>query len=340
MKKIILLLFIDLCSFFIANAQWTNDGTTLNSTADLHHRPIASATKDGGAYVTWVDTPVDTFLQSGSYYGDIFITAIDNFGNTQPGWYKGGINITNFPSAWAPIVITSEDGGAIVVWSGATVVNGPLLIQAQKYSESGIPLWNGGKPINISNGTNLNDEYPIPVSDQHDGFYVTWNRYDAYLNFASADIYMQHIDSTGHVAKGWQSVPTPVADKVDTTEYDPHLVLSNSGNALYVMYGQGYIGNTRMLLKKFNAYNGIEDADWTKTGMVLSYGPNVYPDIMKEDFLFTDNQDNVICFWNESRFTANGELYMQQADSTGKFHLNSNGLYIAGESAQGNGIYY
>jgi hypothetical protein len=109
-----------------------------------------------------------------------------------------------------------------------------------------------------------------------------------------------------------------------------------------VVYGVGLVGSTALVLKRFHASNGAQatGAGWPAGGDSVSVGGNVYPDVNHDLWLYTDNANNAIVTWIEARVTGNGEIYMQQVDTSGNPLLTNNGTYIAGNTLSGEGIDY
>ncbi|MBP7497123.1 MAG: T9SS type A sorting domain-containing protein [Bacteroidales bacterium] len=328
-----LLLLLFLFSFVKSYSQWVDGGTRISTNAHAH-RPIMSLMNDGSVYITWVATYTE------GHYGDIYLNAIAADGTVKAGWPQGGIQLTFKDNQWAPVVITSEDQGAIVAWQGETEESTKLKIFIQKYSVAGTPLWNKGKALLITSSDTVNDQYPILFSDKHKGCFVTWTRFNADMDPSSTDVLLQHIDSTGNIAEGYDKDAVIVSNTTDSRAYYPRIIISNDGSSVYVMYFVGGIGKTSLYLKKFNTVDGKQDAGWDKNGLALSLGPLVWPDISKEHFLFMDNLDNVIAFWLESRMTGNGEIFMQRISPSGETKLEQWGKYISGRSATGDGISY
>ncbi len=332
MKKLYICfsLFI-LQSAFPCSAQWVTGGTQVSFSSDEHHRPFLSAATNGGFYITWQAT--DT---TANQFSKIRTAAYDSNGNVLSGWTSGGILANPTGDDYASQIITSEDDGAIVAWYGYPSGNPRSSIFVQKYSYAGVALWNSGNPVQVSTGgSGYNHKYPIIVNDKHNGVFLAWNRFDSNVSASSPDIILQHIDSTGHVASGWNVNGTGVAITPGLREYYPQLTLTPDQKSVYVVYSSGLIGATSLILNKFKASDGTLAAGWGAGGVTLSGGPNVYPSINHDLWLYSDNANNAVVFWIESRVSANGECYVQQVSPTGTQLLVSNGELIAGNNANG-----
>jgi len=88
-------------------------------------------------------------------------------------------------------------------------------------------------------------------------------------------------------------------------------------------------------MNKFNASNGALAGGWNSSGLLLSSGPDVYPSINHDLWMYADNSNNAVVFWIESRVSANGECYAQQVSPTGSLLLTSSGVLLAGNNANG-----
>src|SRR6185312_5480574 len=231
------LLITSLLSFivFTTQAQWTAGGTQISFSPDNHHRPFVSAAAKGSYYVVWQAT--DT---TASTLSKIKVCAYDSSGMVLPGWQVGGDTTTHDNGDYfGAQLLTSEDGGVIVAWYGYAQGSNRSHIYAQKYSRTKTVLWNFGNPVQVSTGTSYVDEYPRIVSDKHRGFFVTWTRFDSTIGPSSADVYLQHIDSNGNVAAGWNANGTGVATTASVREYYPKLAFTPDQSSVYVTYGQG-----------------------------------------------------------------------------------------------------
>lgn len=322
--------FIFFLNISISCAQWNSGGTQCSSGTDFHHRLITSDVPGGSAYITWMAT--DT-----SSVNTVYITALDQNGNFISGWQAAGTIASQAGDHYAPMVITTGDGGAIVAWYGYPSGQNRSDIFTQKYSQNATPLWNSGNPIQISSDPLYNHKYPILASDKHNGVYVIWMRYDSVVSASSPDIFIQHIDSMGNTALGWNAGGTAVAVTPSSREYYPRLALSPDQSAVYILYSEGLVGSSSVKMKKIITSNGTVDISWPAAGLVLSPGPNVYSDIIKEQYIFCDNLNNAIAFWIEARSSANGEIYMQRVSPSGTALLTANGKCVGANTADGTG---
>jgi hypothetical protein len=328
MKKTVLFFFVFACSILSIQAQWTGGGTLISSSAENNQRTFVSAIPGGGAYTTWVSTsaaPVNT----------IYLTGTNDNGVVLPGMLTGGNIISQTGDFYAPIVITSEDSMAIVAWYGYPNGMSKSHIYVQKFSQAGVPQWNGGAPIQVSQGSVDNYKYPIIAADKHFGVYLTWIRYDSVITASSPDVYLQHIDSSGNVAAGWNTSGTAIANTTSVREYYPRLALTPDETGIYIMYPEGLVGNTSAKLKLINTSDGSLASGWSSTGLVLTPGPYVYPGIYNDMYLFCDDINNAVCFWVEARSSANGEIYMQRVTTTGTKLMGTNGTCVGANTADG-----
>ncbi len=332
MKKSILSFSLFIFYFsFVIQAQWVSGGTQVSFTADNHHRPFVSAAANGSFYVTWQAT--DTTANQNS---KIHTAAYDSNGNLLSGWPAGGIIADPTGDDYASQIITAEDGGVIVAWYGYPSGNQRSSIFVQKYTRAGVALWNSGTPVQVSSGgSKYNHKYPLIVSDKFDGVYLAWTRWDSVMNFTSQDVMMQRIDSNGNVAINWNPAGTNIAVNAGVAEYYPQITLTPDKSSVYVVWANGPIGGTSLFLDKYNASNGALAGGWSSAGVMLSSGPDVYPLINHDLWLYADNSNNAVVFWIESRVSANGECYMQQVSPTGTQLLATFGTLLAGNNANG-----
>jgi len=326
-----LLIIFAACSF----GQWASGGTQVSFSADNHHRPFVSSIPGGGNYATWMST--DT---TASQTNSIRLNAFSSNGNLLSGWTSGGNIISTTGDFYAPQLITSEDSSVIVAWYGYPNSSSYTEVYVQKYSKAGVALWNGGTPVQVTQDTDYVYEYPIIITDKSNGVFIVYERFDSVIDPSSTDIFLQHIDSTGNVASGWSPASAPVAVTPNVREYYPQLALTPDLSSVFVVYGEGLVGSTALIMNKFNASNGALASGWVTGGLTISPGPDVYPDINHDLKLYTDNANNAVVFWIEARLTGNGEVYMQQVSPSGNTLLTTDGNFVAGDVASGNGIDY
>jgi hypothetical protein len=317
-------------SFSLAHAQWTNGGTQVSFSPDYNQRAFVSAASKGSGYVVW--SAMDTTSLGLS---KVKLCSLDSNGVLRAGWTSGGITVSPAGNHYAPQILTSEDDGVIVVWYGFATGDSASQVYAQKYSSVGVTQWNSGNPVKVSVGSANHHQYPIIVSDQRKGVFIAWNRYDYNRTPSSTDVLLQHIDSTGNVASGWPAGGTGVATLAGTREYYPRLVLTPDLSSVYVAYAQGLIGNTSMQLNKIDVATATFASGWSSTPLTLSPGPNVYPEISHDVALYSDNTNSAVVLWLEARTSANGELYMQNVNSSRSIQLTANGQQLAGNTANG-----
>jgi hypothetical protein len=337
MKKTLLLFSLLVFNCSLIYGQWVSGGTQVSfAPNNSHHRAFVSAAANGSYYVVWQATDTTTVKTALNH---IRLAYYDSNAVLRPGWKVGGDSVTrDTGDYYGAQLITSEDGGAIVTWYGYTPGNNYSHVFAQKYSAAGVALWNSGNPVQVSTGATVIDEYPMIVTDMHKGFYVSWTRFEHTITPDSADVYLQHIDSTGSVATGWNANGTGVAITKGLYEYYPKLALTPNGKSVYVMYAAGLIGATSLIIKNYNAATGALAVGWSASGVTISSGPNVYVMINHDMALYTDNSNNALAVWVEAVYSGNGEIYMQQISPTGSLLLNGGTeKYLFGDTTTASG---
>src|SRR5581483_2131167 len=148
MKRIstLIAIFILLKSF--SYGQWLSGGTQVSLSPDFHHRPWVTAGANGSSFIMWQAT--DTTASSNS---SIRLSSYDATGTLRAGWLPGGDTISKPGDFFGPQLFTSEDGNIIVAWYGYPAGSNRSQIYVQKYTPTGMALWNGGNPVQVSAGT-------------------------------------------------------------------------------------------------------------------------------------------------------------------------------------------
>ena len=147
--------------------------------------PALATTAEGDSIVVWVDN-----RQSG-----VFAQRLDPTG--QKLWATE-ILLNATPGSFSPMpaLAITPDRGAVVVWQG--LQQGISVINAQRITAAGDPLWNGGNSVEVavSNGS-LRAAMPRIALDSNGLASIVW-RDERRNNF---DIFMQTLDTAGQ--RGW-----------------------------------------------------------------------------------------------------------------------------------------
>jgi hypothetical protein len=339
MKKFILLFFALAFNYFNSSAQWTNGGTQLTFTPTQDVNPRISPTSDGGYYMICVS---DTFPNNpnGPYY--VKLNAYDSSGLVRTGWKSGGIYISSPGSFYDYAhVITSEDGNAIVSWYGndTSSLSKGQNIYVQKYSSAGAPIWNGGTTIILNNSNHQNDMYPMMITDGKKGVFIAWTKFPNSPD--SSNVYLQHLDSTGNIASGWNIDGVEVAAQPYMQMY-PHLALTKDLSSIYVVYAS-YPDSTHFILNKYNTSDGSHGTGWLyPNGVTIAKGSVLYPRNDCNLWIYTDSLADASVFWLDSPYSygvENWVAFMNQVSSNGN-PKNASPKYVAGGPIGGNGIDY
>lgn len=165
------------------NKLWGPSGVVF-TTADSHS-PRVTVTTDGYTIVGW------------SEGAGLILHKLDASGALQ--WGPGGISITEASRRLLLADLQPGDNGSVIaLWvrcGGTNCITSNKHLYAQKYDAAGTPLWNGGSPRIIFDGTSSlqNATFPPFLPDGAGGAVFGW-----YENGGSRNAYVQHVDAAGN----------------------------------------------------------------------------------------------------------------------------------------------
>ncbi len=292
--------------FLYAPATFGQWGTspTLNADDSIwHSHPQIAMRSDGGFYAAWLkENPwyLDDLGNSPSY---AVVQSFDSIGRVSAGWPADGraMGIVNTPDTFlvfAPLVATSNDGGAIVACHGYWYHH-TKHIYVQKYDSVGNALWNNGNPVQVSIDTTVNNRRPQVISDGDGGAIIAWKTEDL-VTGAVTNISIRRIDKNGNVAAGWPSTQVMVANVDTLQETFPNIILTHDKSAVYVYYHSRLI-EPHVMLTRIKLSDGSFDNGYSlNNALDLTPGRiNTFmrPYIGFEPGLFMDDNNDLTIIW-------------------------------------------
>ncbi len=165
------------------DVKWADNGTAICTADETQKTPTICSDGSGGAIIAWND---ERFSIPNS---DIYAQRINSTGAIK--WADNGTIVCNADSSQLiPKIISSDTGGAIVVWADSR--NTETDIYAQKINSEGTTVWIPNGSV-ICNSENYQDE-PRLVTDGARGAIVTWIDL---RNTNDNDIYAQRVNTEG-----------------------------------------------------------------------------------------------------------------------------------------------
>jgi hypothetical protein len=290
---------------------WPLDGRALCTAVDYQVYPTIVADGAGGAIVTWDDS------RSGT--ADIYAQHVLSSGAVDPAWPVDGRALcTAAGSQHLPTIVGDGAGGAIATWYDGR--NGNYDIFAQHVLGSGVvdPAWPvDGQGLCTAPG---DQSFPKIVADGAGGAIITWQDLRGGL---TADIYAQHVLSSGVVDPAW-----PVDGRALCTAFDnqlnPRIVADGAGGAI-VTWQDRRGGNFDIYAQHVLA-SGAVDAAWPMDGRALcsaafnQTGPTIV----------ADGAGGAIVTWQDLRSNISADIYAQ--------HVLASGAVDAGWPADGRAL--
>ncbi len=294
----------------IASAAWTKDlnqNTPVCTAKNDQYFPNLASDGVGGVIIVWQDTRhenQDVFAQRVSAEGEML-------------WKENGIPICDLPShqSW-PIVITDENGGAIIIFRDSRRGNQDVF--AQRINADGQLLWDkGGVPVCVEPAFQ-DDVEAIPNGDG--GAIVVWEDW----RHGNQDIYAQCIDEDGKSV--WTRNGVPV-NRGEGHQYDCVLATDGSGGAILAWWNLAPDWN--VFAQRLNAKG---DTVWGDEGLPLC----VAPGNQGAPFIIPDAAGGAFCVWSDYRnapslFATSADLYAQRIDAHGNVLWETDGISICNQ---------
>lgn len=263
----------------------------------------------GGAIFVWADN------RSGAW--KIYAQRTNSSGDVQ--WAPNGVFISdttdNLIVIPRPQICSDGVGGAIIAWNNYTgVVNND--IYAQRINSNGEIQWNPQEGVAIC--TEASDQMnSLLISDGQGGAIIAWWDYRAIWR----SLYVQRINSTGHVTWDNNGVPITVA----TVPMGFQMCSDGQGGAIIAwMDSRSFVGPG---LTKYDLYAQRVDNNgtvrWITDGKAICNKPETIFDI----HLCKDGLGGAFMVWSDNR-SGTFDVYGQRVNSEGNAQWNTNGSVI------------
>jgi hypothetical protein len=259
--------------------------------------PVIVADGAGGAIVAWQDGRSQT---SGV---DIYAQHVLASGAVDPAWPANGRALCTAPDGqFLPKIAADGAGGAIVTWTDLRSSGTGVDIFAQHVLASGVvdPRWPvDGAALSSAPGDQF---FPEIVADDAGGALVTWidNRSSA----SSADIYAQHVMSTGIVDPRWPAtgLALSVADK---DQLNPAIASDGAHGAIVTW--EDFRDSTFHIFAQRALGSGTIAAGWPADGREVCTAPIG----QKDPIILSDGANGAIVSWRDLRNGGNFAEFAQ-----------------------------
>ena len=291
MKKVFLFSKIFLLSFSLSNAQWSTDSfenNVISTAPDDQKDPAIVSDGLGGAIITWED------FRDGNY--DIYAQRINSLGQVL--WTNNGVKVSMAEGEQNnPVVISDNEGGAIIVWDDFRSSND---IFAQRLSSQGELLWKiDGIPISTAIKNQFN---PMMVSDELGGAIILW--LDT-RNDNNYDFYAQRINSSGEVL--WNSDGVVVV--MDQNQQNSPAIVSDGSGGMIVTWIDFRNDGDDIYAQRINSAGLTQ---WIADGVAITKSAE-----RKQNLTITsDGLNGAIIMWEDNR-EGDYNIYAQHINSTG-----------------------
>lgn len=293
-----------------ACASWATDGNPVVGSASSPTSPVILPSVNGSVFLAWIDG------RSG-YNTDIRASLWTTAGLPTTGWIRDGSLVTNITCAkYESCAVPDGTGGAILAWSDDRCT-GARQIYARRVAMAG-PAAAGWPEHGVRlAATTANQFTPAVCSDGAGGAFVAWQD----LRAADADIYLQHVDGAGAVARGWPSAGLAVA-VAPGTQAQPVLV-RDAGGGVFVAWQDRRAGNHDVYLQHVTG-EGTLAPGWTASGVAI-----VAPGDQGAPSMIPDGTGGVFLAWQDHR-GSDWDIYA--------LRVQGNATLAPGWSANGNAV--
>ncbi|MHA1385715.1 MAG: hypothetical protein ACTSR3_18340, partial [Candidatus Helarchaeota archaeon] len=267
----------------------------------------------GGAFVAWMD-----YRDYGTTGVDIYVQKINSTGHSQ--WQSNGLLVCNaLNDQRYPKMCSDGAGGIIITWDDFRT--GSSDIYAQRVNSTGHIVWTSNGTI-ICNA--VNQQYvPYIISDGTGGAFIAW--LDGRINMASADIYAQRVNSSGHAQWAANGV---IVCNAPNGQYDPQMCSDGSGGAIIIWSDRRVDPNYDVYAQRFDSSGNML---WAPNGTPICTELDTMISI-EAPSIVSDNSGGAIIIWDDSRTGAILYVYAQKINSSGNIQWTANGTRVSGSA--------
>ena len=292
------------------DAAWPADGRALlTDPAALatalagQKAPVIVSDSAGGAIVAWQDG------RSSVTESDVFAQHVLSSGAVDRAWPANGTAVSTAAGFQLDLVIVSDGaGGAIVAWMDGRSADSDFDIYAQHVLASGRvdPGWPAeGAALVTAPGP---QDSPKLASDGAGGAIVTWT--DFRLGGANADIFAQHVLSSGAVDPAWPANGRALS-LATGTQFDPTIVSDGARGAI-VAWSDARDGQFDIYAQRLLGSGAIAPG-WPANGRAVCTAPleQLAP------IITSDGASGAIVSWQDLRNGANRNTFAQHVLASG-----------------------
>jgi len=291
-----------------SSAQWSTSSTVNNAVCTAtgtKYAPTIISDGFGGTLVMWYDSRGGGSLM-------IYIQRLNASGARR--WGNDGVLVSQVAGSQLRTTIAGDgSGGAIVTWQYGSYPSYSH-IYAQRIDSAGVRKWPAaGVPVCTATGDQFN---PTIASDNAGGAIIAWRDQ---RNGPADDVYAQRIDSSGSAL--WTVDGVAISA---TTGYqsNPAIVSDDAGGAIITWTDSRNGSNTDIYAQRISALGA---ALWTSNGVEISVGAEEQSSPM----IVGDGIGGAIIAWQDSRNTANYDIYAQRVSASGVVQWAANGTAIS-----------
>jgi hypothetical protein len=295
-------------------AQWSAN-TVMNlpvCTSGRESPPGAVTDGAGGAIFVWAD--------SNAFRLGVYAQRIDARGGAL--WTKNGVAVSGAAAGSDPILVSDEEGGAIVAWYDPrpSAPEGQRSIYVQRLNANGEAVWNAGGLAIGGPGLGGTGYYAgmSAVSDEAHGIIVAWST-SLSPSTTGLDIFAQRVNATG-IAQ-WTVGGSPIC-RATGNQTNPAMASDGRGGALVTWLDPRASTTSPAIYAQRISLSG--SVQWAVDGIAICGQSGSKESIS----IVSDPLGSAIIAWIDGRILNSSDLYAQRVNASGILQWKTEGVPV------------
>lgn len=297
---------------------WSTNGVPISVATGNQYSPLIMDDEAGGAIIAWID-----YRDSIANGADIYAQHINSDGVVQ--WTANGVVVSAAANDQIGLTMTKDGSrGAIIAWMDSRIDTND--IYAQRINAEGTESWtNDG--IVISSAVNSQNGVTI-ASDSVGGAILAWLDFRNSDGIApdSAEIYAQHIDSSGVIQ--WFTGGVAISNVGDDEFIFSATITSDDNGGAIISWIRGYAipyvpyQINDLYAQRINSDGSIH---WATNGVLIPISGEPLSQTLTQD----GNNGTIIALM---AYDGNNSIFVQRIDSGGVIRWSPGGVKLSGVS--------
>jgi len=301
------------------NLLWGENGIPIINVERDQYNICMVADGEGGANLIWIDK---RRFHYGYYPQDLYAQRLDASGNTM--WDAKGVVICNSRKYQLnPQVISDNEGGILVTWSGSTIEPFSTIIYCQHINAYGVPQWNATGVQVIKQDQPHPQKSPRIISDNNGGVIIGCEYFISHSIEYPPRFFIQaqKIDVSGSTIWGDMGVNIAALKPADPMNLQIDLVSDQRSGAILV-WKFGYYSDGDYYAQRIDQDGNLL---WNPDGQLVGGDKNYLEQGLQ---VVSDQRGGFIATWTDRRMGEEYDIYAQHLDAGGNMIWNTAGVPI------------